>query len=266
MRITLLSIFLISLVAIGCNNDQYVKPTDPVDEAFEKALDFYNNKDYNDATDAFEVVVNLARGTNYAKDAQYYLAESYFKNDQYLIAASEYRRYYANYPRDEKRPEMQYKEALSHFKMSPRYKLDQSDSKKALELFQLFVLRYPNSDYAVEAGKKIDVLRNKLAQKKFNAADFYLTNSQYEAAALYFGMVVNQYPESKFAEPALFNQINAYIEYADNSIIQRQKERYQMALDAYQKYLQLFPNGENRSEAENLFDEIQNNLDKLASN
>jgi outer membrane protein assembly factor BamD len=266
MRITLLSIFLFSFVAIGCNNDQYVKPTDPVDVAFGKALEFYENEDYNDATDAFEVVVNLARGTNYAKDAQFYLAESYFKNGQYLIAASEYRRFYANYPRDEKRPEMQYKEAFSHFKMSPRYKLDQSNSKKALELFQLFILRYPNSDFAVEAGEKIDVLRNKLAEKKFNAADFYLTNSQYEAAALYYGMVVNEFPESKFAEPSLFMQINSYLQYAENSITQRQKERYQMALDSYQKYLQLFPNGENRSEVENLFDEIQNNLDKLASN
>lgn len=266
MRSTFLSLLILTLFAAGCNNEKYIKPNDPVDKAFEKALDFYNDEDYNDATDAFEVVVNLARGTSYAKDAQYYLAESYFKNDQYLIAASEYRRYYANYPRDERRPEMQYKEALAHFKMSPRFKLDQSDSKKALELFQLFVLRYPNSDYAVEAGKKIDVLRNKLAEKKLNAADFYLTNSQYEAAAIYYGMVVNKYPESKFAEQALFNQINAYIEYADNSVTQRQRERYQMALDAYQKYLQLFPNGSNRSEAENLFDEIQNNLDQLASN
>lgn len=261
--LSLIILFFIAFTA--CSEEKYVKPTDPVNVAFEKAMEFYENEEYRDAADAFEMVHSLARGTNYARDAQYYMAESYYKNEQYLVAANEYRRYYSTYPNDQRREETQYKEALSHFQMSPRYKLDQTESKKALELFQLFVLRYPNSEFSTEAGDKIDIIRNKLARKKFNAAEFYMLNREYEAAAKYFGMIVDQYPETALAEDALFNQIQAFLDFAENSVANKQQERYNMALDSYQKYIQLFPGGEHRSEVENLYDEIQTSLDNIAS-
>ena len=47
----------------------------------------------------------MGRGTSYAK-AQFLLAESYFKNKQYLLAASEYERFISYYPQDERREEV----------------------------------------------------------------------------------------------------------------------------------------------------------------
>lgn len=260
----LFSLTILLITILSCSSDEIIKPGDSIDVAFEKSLRLYNNEEYVKATEAFETVLNISRGTQFAKDAQFYLAQSYFKSKQYLLAASEYNRFILYYPRDEKRQEAQYNEALSYYQLSPRYKLDQKQSEKSLELFQLFVLRYPISDQSIEAGKKIDELRNKLAHKKFDAAEFYLNINEYLAAAMYYGQTVDKYPESDWAEPSLFKQIEAYYLYAENSVANKQQERYQLALNSYQKYLQLFPNGGNRTAVEDLADKLRDKLENLA--
>ncbi|MEX0994577.1 MAG: outer membrane protein assembly factor BamD, partial [Balneolaceae bacterium] len=87
-----------------------------------------------------------------------------------------------------------------------------------------------------------------------NAAEFYMRTNRYNAAAVYYETVIENYPESQWAERSLARQVEAYILYADNSVPDRQSERYQMAVDSYQRYLQLFPRGENRSKVEDLYD------------
>jgi outer membrane protein assembly factor BamD len=195
-------------------------------------------------------VLSIARGTEFASEAQFYLAESYYNNREYLIAATEYRRHYTNYPRVENRLESEFKEALSYYRITPRYNLDQTNGRQSLELFDLFVSRYPDSGYVGEAMEYIDDLRNRQARKMYGAADLYMRMRQYNAAAIYYGLVLDNYPETKWAEQALVDQINAYIIYADNSVDERQAERYQMAIDSYLRYIQVFPRGENRSRAE----------------
>src|SRR5699024_6547931 len=86
---------------------------------------------------------------------------------------------------------------------------------------------------------------------------------QYEAAIIYYDLVINQYPESAWAERALVNQISTYVVYADNSIRARQQERYQQAVESYETYLQLFPKGEHRSMAEEYVDDARVALAEL---
>lgn len=257
---------MLGLIGYSCADKNLIRPGDPVNIAFDKAKRVYDKGAYGEAARAFETVISIARGTNYAQDAQYYLAESYFKNKEYLLAASEYQRYMNYYPRDERREEVQYKEALCYYKLSPRYKLDQTETLKALELFQLFILRYPTSEYSTEAGKRVNELRNKLAHKMFDAGLFYLRIREYNAAQIYFGLVVNEYPDSIWADDALAKQMEALELYADNSVQDKKEERYRMALNVYQKYLQLFPNGAQREEMEGRYDDIRDKMKSLAKN
>jgi outer membrane protein assembly factor BamD len=52
----------------------------------------------------------------------------------------------------------------------------------------------------------------------------------------------------------LARQINAYILFAENSVEERQEERFRMALNSYETYVQLFPRGESRPLVEELAD------------
>lgn len=266
MKITSLLIgFSLVVILSSCVDKSLIRSGDSVETAFNKAKKQFDDKKYSDASRSFETVVNISRGTNYASDAQFYLAESYFKNGEYLLAASEYERYMNYYPRDDRREYVQFQEACCYYEMSPRYKLDQTETQKAIELFQLFNLRYPTSDFSTEAGKKINELRDKLAHKMFDAGLFYLRIREYNAAAVYFGQVVNEYPDTIWADQALAKQMESYELYADNSVPEKKEERYRKAVDSYQKFIQLFPESKLRKDMEDRNDEVNDKL-KVLSN
>lgn len=260
---TILFLLLAAFVFTSCRSSELIRPGDTLEVAFDKAMNQYENENWSDAARAFETVVSIGRGTDLGQEAQYMLAESYFNAGRYLIAASEYERYASFHPRSPRREEVDFKVAISYYNLSPRYKLDQTHTRQALERFRLFNSRYPNSERVSEAGEFITELRNKLARKHFSAGEFYMRTGRYNAAAVSFDLVIDEYPESKWAERALVEQIEAFILFAENSIEARQKERYQKALDSYGTYLQLFPRGENRSRAEELHDIAQNEIDRL---
>lgn len=258
-----LSLISILLLA-GCGKKELIRPGDSLDTAYEKALNQYEKENYREAIDAFETVLQIGRGTAYAENAQYYLAESYFQKKDYLLAASEYERFSSLYPRSERREEVDFKEAFCYYKLSPRYQLEQKYTRRAIEKFRLFQSRYPDSERIKETAKYITDMRSKLAKKLYYAADLYMRLDQFEAATIYYSMTIDRYPETSWAELALVKQINAYVIYANRSVRERQEERYQKAIDSYEKYLQLFPNGKHRSEAENYVDDAREALANLS--
>lgn len=255
---------LIAVLSVSaCNKDQYIRRGDSLPEAYRKSMALFQDGDYSEAVNGFETVFSLGRGTEYARNAQYYLAESHYNNENYLLAASEYERYISLYPRSERREEVAFKEAYCYYELSPRYRLDQRYTRRAIEKFNLFESRYPNSERIQEIAQYENELREKLAHKLYNAADLYMRIDEYEAAAIYYGLTIDQYPGTSWAEVALVDQINAYVIYADNSVQARQQERYEKAVDSYEKYLQLFPNGEHRSQADEYVDEARVALAQL---
>lgn len=262
----LLVAFGLLFILSACQNDKLIKRGDTLQVAYQKAMAFYMDEDYTEAANAFDTVTRLGRGTDYGMEAQFYLAESYYKNRQYLLAASEYDRFVSLYPNDERRQQAEFKAAMSYYHQSPRYKLDQSATRNAIERFQLFNNRYPDSELVTESADKINELRNKLARKSYEAAQFYVRTDQYLAATIYLEETIDQYPESKWAEKALVDLIKTYVTYADNSVPVRQEERYSKALDTYEKFLQLFPESDYRSEVENIHDEAQRKLEDVRGN
>lgn len=246
---------------VSCRNQGFViRPTDTVQDAFDKAYVLFENEEWLDAARAFTAVQQYSRDTELGADTQFYLAESYYNSRQYLLAAAEYERFLSFYRNSPRREEVQFKVALSYYQQSNRYNLDQEETYQAIEQFDLFATRYPDSERIDEAGAYIEELVNKLAQKSYAAAEFYYRTGSYEAAAIKYGEVLDEYPGTIWAERALAKQIESYILYADNSITERQDERYQMAIDKYEQYLQLFPRGENRTLVEALYDRAREQL------
>lgn len=260
----LLLLLLLASLA-GCRSSHTIRPGDTLEVAYEKAFSLYERERYSQAARAFETVLSIARGTEVAADAQFYLAQSHFKNRAYIVAASEFRRFARNYSRDERRKEAEFLEALSHYKLSPRYNLDQTETYNALDRFQLFVTRYQGTDLAFQALEHMDELRDKLARKKFSAAEMYMRIREFRSAALYYGLTVEFYPETSWAEQAMVSQIRAYVLFAENSVRQMQQERFQKAIESYQQYVQIFPRGENRGLAEEYYNQALTGLSRFTA-
>jgi outer membrane protein assembly factor BamD len=72
------------------------------------------------------------------------------------------------------------------------------------------VQRYPESPYASEGQKKLDIARDQLAGKEMEVGRYYLTRRQYIGAINRFKAVVTEYQTTRHVEEALQRLTEAY--------------------------------------------------------
>lgn len=263
-RSSLLTAALVALlvVAAGCSGSNKLRYDSP-QEAFEKGLALHERGKHQDAIRYFRAVIQAGRTNEWADDAQLYLGRAYRADKRYLLAANEYLRFIELHRGDERVPTAEYERAMSYYALSPGYQLDQTQTRQALNAFQLFVDRHPQNELVPQAEAKIEELREKLAHKQYGAAQLYERREMYEAAAVSYETVFDQYPETTWADDALLGAINAYIEYSDLSIRARQPERLRQAIKNYERLVQIFPDSPHLEEAEALYEKAAARLEAL---
>ena len=259
---SLYAILLLFFVAAGCGNAGRVTYDSP-QEAFGKGRAYFEEKKYTEAIPYFQGVFSFGRTHQWAADAQLYLARSYKENREYILSASEYDRFIQIYRSDSRIPIATYERALTYYERSPGFKLDQTDTKKAIEQFQLFMERYPSDSLVNDSQTRIVELRSKLAQKQHEIGKLYETRELFEAAALSYESVFDDYSDTPWAEVALVDAISAYIQYSDQSIQARQRIRLESAVRNYDRLVQIFPDSEHLERAEELNAMIQERLTAL---
>jgi len=243
MRLSVLlsALSLVVLVGlVGCSSGNKIDAGSPK-TAYEKGMTKYEEGDYAKAVKYFQAVFNYGRGNEWAPKAQFQLAMAQRKRGKHLVAANEFKRFTQLYRNNAKGPIAEFERAKSYYLRSPNYHLDQSDTKKAIELFQLFIERYPDHRRVSEAKAKIDELQAKLAHKQYDAAQLYERREMWQAATQSYRSLFDQYPETPWADDALLGALRSYVEYANLSVARKQAERYQKALDQYAQLKQLFP-------------------------
>lgn len=115
MKFTALAAGILIILITGCANKDLIRPGEPINSAYDKSMGLYERGKFADAANGFDIVTRMGRGTNYARDAQFFLAESYYNDRQYILAASEYERFISYYPQDERRVDAEYKRALCYY-------------------------------------------------------------------------------------------------------------------------------------------------------
>ncbi len=243
-----------ALVLLGCGGSGRLRYDSPK-EAFDKGVALYEQGKYDRAAEYFRGVFDFGRTNEFAADAQLYLARSHAKNKELLLAANEYNRFVQLYRRDPRIAEAEFEYAMTFYHRSPPYQLDQRDSEKAIEQFQLFIDRYPTDERVADAEARILELSEKLARKRFESAKLYERRGLAEAAALTFVSVFDDYPGTKWADDALLGAIRNYLVFSEQSIRARQLERLALAIQNYDRLVQLFPDSPVISEAEPLYTE-----------
>lgn len=257
-RISSTAVLLAALLIgfTGCVSTQNVEVLGP-QEAFEQGMNFYERQRYLRAIEYFQRVFDFGRAHEWAADAQYYLAQSYYNSRQYLLAANSFTRFVGFYPQDPRVEEGEFMRALSYVRLSPPYQLDQTDTRNALEHLNQYVSRFPDGEYVDRALGYVEELRYKLARKQFEIAEQYERRSQYQAAALEYLRVIESHPDSEFADASLLGAMRSYQSFAERSVPARRVERYRLALQQYDRFLQLFPQSPLVPEVERLHADIQ---------
>lgn len=249
-----LCLLIMGLLLIGCSKFEKVLKSKDYNFKYKKALDYYNKKDHYRATTILEQLVPIYNGTQRADSVQFYFAMGNYHQGDYILAGHYFDTFRKTYPRSVFTEEAEFMYAYCYYESSPRPNLDQENTKSAISAFAEFMSKYPNTDKRGEVAKILDELKNKLIEKSYLSSKLYFNLSEYKAAIVALKNSVKDFPESKYREEQLFLVVKSSYLLADNSVSEKQKERFQSTIDEYYTFAGEFPQSEYLKEAKKMYE------------
>ena len=256
----IVSLVLLLVLFASCSEYQKALKTEDVAVKFEMATKLYEAEKYNDAIRLIEQIAPAYRGKPQAEKLFYMFSMSYYKTNQFYLAAYQFESFVSGYPKSEKIEGAAYLGAKCFSKLSPVYSLDQTDTFKAIEKLQGFIDTYPNSTYIPEANKTLRSLNDKLEKKVFENAKQYNTIMDYKSAMVALDNFVSDYPGTPYKEDALFYKYDSAYQLAINSVPDKMVERLNIAKTAYGNLIKFKPETKHKKVADEMLARIETDL------
>lgn len=193
----------IAALLVSCSSTKEVE-TIPADVRYQRARELFDDESYLDAIEEFKIIIVQYQGSEFADDAQYYLAESRFQRGEYILAAAEYDNLVRTMPTSQYASLSRYKKGLSHYLLAPKAQLDQKYTRFSIDDFQTYIEYAPKDSMVEDAEAKITELTDRLARKIFDSGRLYYKLEYYRASIVYFNKVISEYNDSQFTDDALF--------------------------------------------------------------
>jgi outer membrane protein assembly factor BamD len=205
-----LALFAASLA--GCSKEEDYVPDRPADALYNEGLYLLNTKqDYKEAAKKFDEVDRQNPYSDWARKALLMSAYAYYQAEDYESCVNSAKRYVTLHPGSPDAAYAQYLIGASYYDQIVDVSRDQSRADKAIDSLQEVVRKYPNSEYAIQAKKKIDMARDQLAGKEMDVGRYYMKNRDFIGAINRFKVVVTQYQTTRHVEEALERLSEAYI-------------------------------------------------------
>lgn len=259
-------IFFFSLLFIlsACKTEfETIRTSGDADRILSYADELYDQGDYTRAITLYELILPAYRGRAEGEEMFYKFAEAHFKNRSYILAAHYFKSFADTYGTSPKREDALYMTAYSNFKLSPRFKLDQTYSDKSIAAFQLFVNTYPDSEKVAEVNELIDELRKKKEIKQFEAGKLYYEMKKYSAAVVILENMLDDFPETNKDEQARYIIAKANHLLAKNSIYTKQEERFKDTVKSCDRFLKKYLDSKYTNEILNYKNESLEELNKI---
>lgn len=224
---------------------------------------FFEEKNYRQAQLLYEELYPVFKGTDKFEELYYKDAYCFYYLKNYRDAENFFKGFLDVFPNSSKAEEVDFMHALCFYKQVPKVDLDQTNTTKSIGVMQSFINTHPGSSRIAEATAIIDKCRERLEVKELRAADLYFKVGQYRAAAIAFGSLLSNYPESKKGDSYKLSAIKSYYRFAKLSVPEKQSERYEKVVSEYQDFADRFPESPFLSEAKELSNLSQNNIKEI---
>ena len=199
----------------GCawfKKDEDYIPEDPADKLYNEALFLLNNKEqYEDAAKKFDEVDRQNPYSDWARKALLMSAFSYYQAQKYDDCINAAKRYVTLHPGNADTAYAQYLIGASYYDQILDVNHDQTRADKAINALEEVIRKYPDTEYAVNAKKKINLARDQLAGKEMEVGRFYMKKRDFTGAINRFKVVVTQYQTTREVEEALARLAEAYV-------------------------------------------------------
>ncbi len=187
---------------------------DAIEREFAMAESFYSGKrlrllgpvkisSLDKAIEIYQHVVDQAPYGDYGAKAQLRLGQCYIRQERFEEASRAFQRVVNEYPNSPLREEAKYNVAFCSYRLSLKPSYDQSATDEAIDWFEDFIATHPESELLPQAKESLKQLRQIRAEGLLKIASFYEMQGKHDAAAVYYGQVAQQYPDTPTAVEAV---------------------------------------------------------------
>lgn len=209
-----LAALLLVVLALGACSifDKDVVLDEPADKLYNEGLYLLNKKkDPKSAAKKFEEVDRQHPYSEWARKSLIMTAFAYYEAGAYDDCIQSARRYVSLHPGSPDAAYAQFLIGSSHFDQIAEISRDQERTEKAVQTLDEVVRKYPSSEYATAAKRKIEMARDQLAGKEMDVGRWYMQRRDYTGAINRFKVVVTRYQRTRHVEEALLRLTEAYM-------------------------------------------------------
>jgi outer membrane protein assembly factor BamD len=205
----------------------------------------------------------FVKGTPRYEELYLKFANSYYLDKDYENAENLFKTFIEYFPSSTRTEEVEYLRAYTYFRRSPKAELDQTTTNRTIQLMQAFIDAHPASKRVKDATETIDACRSKLELKDYKTATLYFDLALYRSAAISYGLLSDGYPDSKNADQYKLLTIKSYYKFAENSFVDKQKERFDKVVEEYNDFVDRFSDSPLLPEAKKMKQQTDNFLKNI---
>ena len=179
-------------------------------EAYRIGLEALEEGDVLFAAKKFNEAELLFPQSQWAPKSALVAAYAYYSQDYYGDAIAELNRFIKVYPLHENIDYAYYLLGVSHYEQIVDEKKDLQSIVSAKNYFDIILNRFPNTEYAIDAEFKIDLINDILASKEIYLGRYYLEKKKWIPAINRFRTVIDDYETTIYTEEALYRLVEVY--------------------------------------------------------
>ena len=179
-------------------------------EAYKEGLEELERGDALYAAKKFNEAEVLFPQSDYAPKAALMAAYSYYSQNYYGDAIAELERFIKIYPNHYNISYAEYLLGLCFYEQIIDEKKDLQSIDNAKAIFLNVIKKYPNTDFAIDANFKLDLINDILAAKEIYIGRYYFDKKKWIAAINRFRTVTDDYDTTIYVEEALHRLVEIY--------------------------------------------------------
>jgi outer membrane protein assembly factor BamD len=246
IKILRLATFLILALFLASCSGTKVKPQISAQQHIQKAETLQQEERYDEAIASWESVRDSFYSPELSMLAEFKIAELYYTADRFDEAAIAFEAYIKQYPQDSRRPELLFKQGMSHYNQILEVDRDQTSTSNAMRIFEQLNRQFPESQHAAEADNLILRCKTRLADHEVYIGWFYLKTKKYQPAINRLENVLSSFPDYHYRDEAYLHLIKAYIE----------SGAFEKAQTTYKQLADQFPHSEQTEDAKELLEKV----------
>ncbi len=207
--------FISILLLISCSNkeEEVIKTPTSKNQAlaiYKEGLKYMNESDFFYASKKFSEAEALLPQTEWAAKSALMSSYCLYAINFYDEAILNLERFIKIYPADKNLSYAHYLIAISYYEQILDEKKDIQPLLLSKSKIEDFILKFPNTDYAIDLKFKLDLVFNQLAAKELSIARYYIKNEKWIAAINRLKTIVDEYDKTIFVEEALHRLVEIY--------------------------------------------------------